>query len=180
MKKYILFLIVFLTTSSYAQKVDSSLVFLKAKIDILSSQNYCLTKSDYIDIMNGNMTYNVLKSEGFIDIFFFEVFVDPISRNDTLSMIFSGPLYRKYYFVFGYNIVNNQIYKLVGFNNNDFELLYKFLFRDYSDSKLINKHNFHKNFSIEHVDLKCMYNNLMRKYKFNKLYKYCVCDDPWS
>jgi hypothetical protein len=164
-----------LSSPAYAQKIDSEMVFLNAKISILSSQNSCITKDDVEEIVAGNLIYKTLNSRGFEDIFFFEVIITPLDPKDTLSYYINGSLYSRYKFIFGYNISTNQLYKLNGFFYDDFRVLYQFLFRDYDGNVLTNRKRFLEYFSIDQIDIKCLYDSMKKKQKKRNIRKMCKC-----
>lgn len=140
----------------YGLTFDTTEVLLNAKLAILQIDLPIKSNYNIEAILKGNCNYNILKNNGFNDIFFFEVLLSPKSADSLNKYVNSVGLYNCN-FIFGYNTINDHLYKLKGFYNNDFWFLYKFLPRDHSRRSLVRKKLFLQLFYVEKLDLKCLF-----------------------
>ena len=161
MKKilYILILsvsILYCNTIHASVEFDTSQVILNAKMNIIKFNNSERTKEILIGLINSKCNYSFLQARGFNNVVFFSINLshDTIANNTFSYRV--GNNY-DYNFIFGYNIINHTIYKLKGFEINDFGALYNFLKKDNLPDHLEPAKNFIKNFYVDKLDLYCLY-----------------------
>jgi len=133
----------FITVNAFSQhRVDTVEVMKIANAYIVLQQfNTSLDSKTIADIINqGKVSSRILKSQGFKQLFFFTI-TTKAGLDSVLINNCEGRKYEKiintytYTYVFGYNTTNNTLYKLSGFEDNDFYALYKSL-RDFKSDDL--------------------------------------------
>lgn len=136
-------------------------------------------------ILYQRITSKQLKSKGFRDIIFFSITTK--AKSDTLFVNNSWENRNEviisdfnYTYIFGYNVVNNTLYKLSGFKDNDFLELFMSLkdFKDYnlSDNDYKKYRKFKNKFYIEGLDIDCLYKSMAH----HKGDYYSCCKPPSS
>lgn len=150
---------------------DTAQMILNAKMNVVSFDNSNKSREEIINIIDSKVKYFTIKSKGFGNhLVFFRLITEPLHNCDS-NNYFSDPK-NKYdsSFIFAYNSKNHEIYRLKGFNENDFKAFFNHLgsFIDFVNSSsfdLTSKKRFLKTFYIEGVDLNCLFDSLKSKNK---------------
>lgn len=178
-KIMLILVFVFLLLKVSSQEIDTNNIIMNAKFNIINFNKGDRNKDFYIKFIDYKPNYKFLQSKGFFNIVFFQIntnYKDFIpndyiyrinSSNDTFKLRNILWFYN-YTFIFGYNKTNGDLYKLKGFEKNDFEKIFKII----DNNNLINDYNFFiNNYWIEGLDMECLYKSL----KYNKKNKlHCI------
>ncbi len=184
-RKIIILVFCMISHVFYSQKkMDTLGVIFRAKMELMSIQGSPPNKAYVVKYMEYTPKYTFLESKGFEDVIFFQIHAE--SFLDTSELIqfdenkvgfceFFGNV--KFNFVFGYNLVNGDLYKLKGFRDNDIIplILYANSYKQLK-RKIISKRKL-KNYSVENLDLFCLYKNAIFYYK-NKRSR-CKYESPF-
>ena len=172
--------------SQNRKKIETSV-----KLNVVQFNNRLFNKNEYIkmfSIINNDKLCKIeeLKSKGFSDIIFYKVdypdsFIDIIlkldlKRLDTEKIQDIIKWYNTEEFILAYNIKSEKVYKLKGFNINDYgDLVTEYWINLSDDDRKIfkNKKKFLENYYVEDLDLKCLYS--CSKKRNNKK---CKCMKP--
>jgi hypothetical protein len=163
------------------QTFDTANVILNAKMSFVRFDMSNINRDEIIKIIDSEVKYKVLDSKGFDScIVFFQIIAEPLENSDSNNYFFSLINQYNSYFVIAYNSINLSIYKLKGFNENDFKIFF-FHLNSYLDlnvtgsDDLTTKKKIINTFYIEGVDLACLYKSLKVRKKNN-----CGCLQPNS
>lgn len=183
--KQILLIVLIISASrvSFSQDTGSSFdtanVVLNAKMNIVSFDNSNKSREEIINIIDSKVKYEVIKSKGFSnEIVFFRLEAEPLFKDDSSNYFYDPINQYNSSFIFAYNSKNFEICRLKGFKENDFKTFFNQMdsFLDFSVSSsydLKTRKRFLKTFSIEDIDLGCLYDSLKIKAK-----KSCDCLKP--
>ena len=179
MKKIFFFSFIALITISSKSQVpfDTARFVLLTKLNISRLNNINSDASDIDRITRSEVYYRILKSTGFGPIIFFEFDTKKGYNGNEIDI--SKLLFEIYdsSFIIGINTINGDLYRLKGFEINDFSFLFKQLntFHDatyFEDSYLKSKKKFLDFFSVAGLDLGCLYDSQrIKKEKSN-------CNEP--
>jgi len=175
MKKIFFFsFIALIAISSKSQTpFDTARFVLLAKLNISRLNNINSDASDIDRIIHSEVYYRTLKSTGFGPIIFFEFDTRKGYNGNEINL--SRLLFEIYdsSFIIGVNTINGDLYRLKGFEINDFPFLFKQLntFHDaiyFEDNYLKSKKKFLDFFYVSGLDLGCLYDSQrIKKKKYN-------------
>lgn len=145
------------------QNLDTNLMTLKAKIKIIEHIDLIENEEQICAFISKPITYKLLQSKGFSNnIIFFEIHLDIDSFNAFMI---------NYNFIFAFNTKTEEIYRLKGFEQNDFSAFFtnlKYDNIDYSNanvSDLKTSKRFTKAFYVEGLDLQCLFETMKQPKK---------------
>ena len=143
---------------SQNQSPDTNLMTLKAKIKLVEHIDLIKNEEQICSFLSRPITYKLLQSQGFSDnIIFFEIHLD-IDSFDAFMI--------NYNFIFAFNAKTEEIYRLKGFEQNDFYTFFislKYDNIDYSHanvSDLKTSKKFTHAFYVEGLDLQCLFESM--------------------
>lgn len=153
--------------------VDTLSIIRFANFQVIAAQNMSYTDPALISEMATStpIEFKLLKSKGFVDVLFFNI--QSVPRTDTIrnakdtrfeNIIIINPVEQEY--IFAFNLVSGNLYRIGGFKESDFDLFLS-TFRDIRDPSLgsdsfHSKRKIRRNFYIENVDLGCLYRSVRR------------------
>lgn len=147
------------------QHLDTNNVILNAKLLLMVSEG--LKSPNYIhSFIEYKPKYRFMESKGFHQIVFFEINAEPYIdslRREFDGVNFISPVYfgnYNYSFIFAYSKLENRIYKINGFIENDFLRLFEYMKKSpfYEKEVFLSEKAFTENFYIEDINLSCYYN----------------------
>ncbi len=153
---------------------DTARVVLNAKMNLISfvamsSSNDASFSKDYLKgFIDYPIKYSFVSSKGFgNEIVFFKIHakevIDTTNKiyvNDSTYTCYEYFGNIDYSFIFGYNLITNEIYRLNGFKEIDFYRLYRYLVIKSFGSEarvLKSRKRMAKHFWIEGLDINCLY-----------------------
>jgi hypothetical protein len=165
------------------ERFDTARVILTAKINLIDyatmsvDNDVSFDKENLLSYINIPLEYEFLDSKGFDEnVVFFKIkahkIVDTANKiwvNDSTYQLYNFFANVNYDFIFGYNLITNELYRLKGLPRNDFYRLYKFLLirSSFSMRKILrSKRKFVSYFWVDGLDMKCLYEvRTLRKFE---------------
>ncbi len=145
-----------LTFIAAGQGLDTNLMTLNAKIKLLEHIDLVHNSEQVCIFLSEPIAYKLLQSKGFANnIVFFEIHLDWGMFNE---------FFINDNFIFAFNSKSEEIFRLKGFESNDFAAFFSTLKFDNIDHSLANEDDlktskrFAKAFSVEGLDLRCLLN----------------------
>jgi len=158
--------------NSQKSQLDSLHMLLHAKILMLPLLNSIDKSQKVCNLIEEPITFKILKAKGFAShIIFFKTTIS-WEEKSKFQFVYNGDL------IFAYNSRDLMIYKITGFEENDFGKFYNDLSSgniDYSNASRLDlktKNRFTKAFSVENIDLGCLFDSI-KKHK-----KRLPCEEP--
>lgn len=166
-------LLMLTVVNAIAQDIDTNKLLLNSKMLLIPFLNAYEDEDYFYDYIKYKPLLVFVPSKGFEGTYVFY----KIKAQDTVvtkkkissELTLLRPFFQSvnYDFIFGYNTRTNKIYRLKGFNGNDFLDMYLEILATFSilHDRQINRREFPKEFSIEGIDLKCLWKDSEDKIK---------------
>jgi hypothetical protein len=163
MKKtlFLIYAVFFLNTLSYAQNLTQEEIQFIIKITMFQESSgtkyYRATEESFGNFMKLHFKIDTIQAFDFFDFIFLKI--DPKFANPENISIEEGPFFLCDEYIVALPINWKYTFRLKGFAENDFISFLNAL-RDLNYSNLNSRKQFVRNYSVEGLDLNCLYKSL--------------------